>query len=210
MKRLLDIVVSAVLLAVLAPVMAALAAVVACTIGRPILFRQQRPGLHGRPFGLCKYRTMTDARDSSGALLPDSARLTIAGRLLRASSLDELPELLNVLKGDMSLVGPRPLLTRYMPYYTRRERIRHSVRPGMTGWAQVRGRNSSSWDQRLADDVWYVRNRSLWLDAKIVALTCVALIRRKGLVVDPSLAMLDLDEERAGVCPETGREEVTQ
>lgn len=204
MKRVLDIVATGVMLGVLGPVMLALAMVVACSIGRPVLFRQRRPGLLGRPFCLYKFRTMTDARDSSGALSPDSDRLTRVGRLLRKSSLDELPEFLNVLRGDMSLVGPRPLLMRYMPYYTRQEQLRHSVRPGITGWAQVRGRNCSSWDQRLAHDVWYVQNRSIWLDARIIVLTCIAVVRRDGLVVDPRSAMLDLDQERA-----RGREEVT-
>ena len=150
-------------------------------IGAPVFFRQQRPGLHGQPFQMVKFRTMTDARDASGALLPDADRLTPFGRFLRSSSLDELPELWNVVAGDMSLVGPRPLLMRYLPLYTPEQARRHAVRPGVTGWAQVNGRNAISWEQKFAYDVWYVDNLSLWLDLKILGLTVRKIVVREGI-----------------------------
>jgi len=140
-------------------------------LGSPVFFRQIRPGLHGKPFEMIKLRTMTDERDANGDFLPDSVRLTKFGRFLRSSSLDELPELWNVLKGEMSLVGPRPLLVRYLPLYTAHQARRHEVRPGITGWAQVNGRNSISWEDRLDLDVWYVNNRSMMLDLRIIWLT---------------------------------------
>ncbi len=145
------------------------------------MFRQQRPGLHGRPFLLLKFRTMTDARDASGTLLPDAARLTAFGRFLRAASLDELPELLNVLKGDMSLVGPRPLLMQYLGRYTPEQARRHEVRPGITGWAQVNGRNAISWEEKFRLDVWYVDHQSLWLDIRIIAMTIGKILKREGI-----------------------------
>lgn len=165
-------------------------------LGSPVLFRQTRPGLDGLPFKLIKFRTMTDDRDAEGVLLPDAERLTSFGRLLRATSLDELPELWNVLRGDMSLVGPRPLLMRYLPYYTDRERMRHRVRPGLTGWAQLQGRNTVSWDERLALDVWYVENRTMMLDFKILLQTVGVVLKREGVVIDPGAVMKDLDVER--------------
>ena len=156
--------------------------------GRPVFFRQARPGLHGRPFTMLKFRTMTDARDHEGYLLPDAQRLTRLGRFLRSSSLDELPELWNVLRGDMSLVGPRPLLMSYLPYYTEREQKRHLVRPGITGLAQVSGRNLLGWDERLELDVQYVENGSLLLDLRILLQTVVKALGRSDVLVAPSAA----------------------
>ena len=183
MKRAFDVVVATLMLVVLAPVLAVVAGVVAISLGRPVLFRQTRPGLHGKPFTMVKFRTMTDARDAAGALRPNAERLTRAGRFLRASSLDELPELWNVLKGDMSLVGPRPLLMEYLALYTPRQMRRHEVRPGITGWAQVNGRNTASWDERFEMDVWYVDNHTLWLDVRILLLTVWKVVRRDDISV---------------------------
>ena len=152
-----------------------------CKLGTPVLFRQQRPGLGGRPFWLLKFRTMTEARDAAGNLLPDAQRLTGFGRFLRATSLDELPELLNVLKGDMSLVGPRPLLMQYLDRYTPEQARRHEVRPGITGWAQVNGRNAITWEEKFKLDVWYVDNWSLWLDIKIIFMTVWKIFKREGI-----------------------------
>ena len=165
----------------LSPVLAILALLVRVNLGSPVLFRQQRPGLHGKPFHMIKFRTMTDARDAQGALLPDAERLTRFGKFLRSTSLDELPELWNVLRGDMSLVGPRPLLMQYLDRYTPEQARRHAVRPGVTGWAQVNGRNAISWEQKFAYDVWYVDNLSFWLDLKILALTVRKIIVREGI-----------------------------
>lgn len=195
-KRAIDLVIAGVLLIVLSPVFLVVAASIRLTMGSPVLFRQVRPGLHGRPFTMLKFRTMTDARDASGRHLPDSQRLTRLGRWLRATSLDEFPELVNVLKGDMSLVGPRPLLMRYMPYFTDRERIRFAVRPGITGLAQVSGRNALPWDERLELDVRYVEEWSLGLDFRILWMTVRNVLRRSGVEVDPTQVMLDFDEER--------------
>ena len=150
-------------------------------LGSPVFFRQVRPGMHGKPFEMVKFRTMTDARGPDGALLPDADRLTAFGRFLRASSLDELPELWNVIKGDMSLVGPRPLLMEYLPLYSAEQARRHQVRPGITGWAQVNGRNTLSWDDKFALDVWYVDHRTLWLDIKILWLTVKKVIIKEGI-----------------------------
>jgi len=179
-KRLFDIVASALALVVLSPALLLLAAAIRWRMGGPVLFRQRRPGLHGRPFKLLKFRTMTDARGPGGALLPDAARLTSFGRFLRAASLDELPELLNVLKGDMSLVGPRPLLMQYMERYTPEQARRHEVRPGITGWAQVNGRNSTTWEERFTHDIWYVDHQSFLLDCLIMIRTAVILFRGDG------------------------------
>lgn len=150
-------------------------------IGRPVFFRQIRPGLYGRPFEMVKFRTMTDESDADGNLLPDAQRLTKFGKFLRSTSLDELPELWNVLKGDMSLVGPRPLLMEYLPLYTKEQARRHEVRPGITGWAQVNGRNAISWEDKFKLDVWYVDHRSLWLDIKILWLTVKKVLVREGI-----------------------------
>jgi len=176
--------------------MVVIALAIATVMGSPVLFRQRRSGLQGRQFTMLKFRTMRADTDSEGRLLPDALRLTPLGAFLRSTSLDELPQLLNVLKGEMSLVGPRPLMPEYMPYYTQREQLRHTVLPGITGWAQVRGRNQARWDERLAMDVWYVENWSLWLDMRVLALTLMAVLGRTGVVVYPASAMLSLDEER--------------
>jgi len=181
LKRVFDIVVSAVALTVLAPVMGLIALLVWRTMGRPVLFRQARPGLHGKPFVMYKFRTMRDLRDAEGNLLPDEARLTPFGRWLRTTSLDELPELVNVLRGEMSLVGPRPLLMEYLERYTPEQARRHEVKPGITGWAQIHGRNNLSWDERFKLDVWYVDNWSLWLDVKILWRTLWMVLRREGI-----------------------------
>ena len=181
LKRVFDIVVSAVALTVLAPVMGLIALAVWRTMGRPVLFRQARPGLHGKPFVMYKFRTMRDLRDAEGNLLPDEARLTPFGRWLRATSLDELPELVNVLRGEMSLVGPRPLLMEYLERYTPEQARRHEVKPGITGWAQIHGRNNLSWEERLRLDVWYVDHWSLWLDLKILWRTLWMVLRREGI-----------------------------
>jgi lipopolysaccharide/colanic/teichoic acid biosynthesis glycosyltransferase len=181
MKRIFDLTLASLGLLVLAIPMALLALLVRLKLGTPVLFRQVRPGLHGKPFMMLKFRTMTDARGLDGALLPDAERLTPFGRWLRATSLDELPELWNVLKGDMSLVGPRPLLMEYLPLYTPEQARRHEVRPGITGWAQVNGRNALSWEEKFKLDVWYVDNRSLWLDIKILWLTVRKVFAREGI-----------------------------
>jgi sugar transferase EpsL len=181
LKRVFDITVSAVALVVLAPVMGLIALAVWRTMGRPVLFRQARPGLHGKPFVMYKFRTMRDLRDAEGNLLPDEARLTPFGRWLRATSLDELPELVNVLRGEMSLVGPRPLLMEYLERYTPEQARRHEVKPGITGWAQIHGRNNLSWEERLRLDVWYVDHWSLWLDLKILWRTLWMVLRREGI-----------------------------
>ncbi len=181
MKRAFDVVVSALALVVFAPVIALVAILVRRKLGSPVLFVQERPGLEGRPFRMFKFRTMRDAFDERGEPLADSERLTPFGAALRATSLDELPGLANVLKGDMSLVGPRPLLTEYLPLYSPQQARRHEVRPGLTGWAQVNGRNALTWDERFALDVWYVENRSFWLDIRIIFMTARKVIRREGI-----------------------------
>ena len=198
-KRLVDILGALVGLIILSPVMLVVAVVVYVSMGPPVLFRQERAGLNGRPFMLYKFRTMLDLRDERGNLLPDEKRLTRVGRFLRNWSLDELPQFWNVLKGDMSLVGPRPLLMEYLPFYTEREKLRHSVKPGITGWAQINGRNLLSWNERLEMDVWYVENWSILLDIKILFLTVIAVLNKKGLIVNPRSVMLDLDEERSQI-----------
>ena len=180
-KRFLDLILTIPAFVLLSPVLIVTALLVRCKLGKPVLFTQQRPGLGGRPFKIFKFRTMTDARDADGALLPDSARLTRLGRFLRATSIDELPELFNVLKGDMSLVGPRPLLMQYLDRYTPEQARRHEVRPGITGWAQVNGRNAISWEEKFKLDVWYVAHWSLWLDIKIIILTIWKIIKREGI-----------------------------
>lgn len=194
-KRLFDASVAAVLLVCLAPLLAVIAAGVWLTSGRPIIFSQVRPGRGGIPFTIYKFRTMRSISTSGNR--SESARLTAFGRILRRTSLDELPELFNVLRGDMSLVGPRPLLTEYLPYYTDIERMRHSVRPGITGWAQVNGRNALTWDERLALDVWYVQNRSFRLDMGILLKTIAAVAGARGVQIDPRSVMDDLHVERS-------------
>lgn len=180
-KRLLDIIIAAAALVLLSPVLLLLAWQIRRKLGTPILFRQVRPGRGGIPFVMYKFRTMRDAADENGRPLPDAERLTPFGRKLRAASLDELPELWNVLKGDMSLVGPRPLLMEYLPLYNAEQRRRHLVRPGITGWAQVNGRNAILWPEKFRLDVWYVENRSLLLDIKILFLTVKKVLDRSGI-----------------------------
>jgi len=180
-KRLFDLAVAVSASVIAAPILGLVALLVRAKLGAPVLFRQTRPGLYGKPFTLYKFRTMTDARDAQGNLLPDAARLTPFGRFLRSTSLDELPELWNVLRGDMSLVGPRPLLMQYLDRYTPDQARRHEVRPGITGWAQVNGRNALTWEQKFALDVWYVDHLSFWLDLKIIALTLWKILKREGI-----------------------------
>lgn len=180
-KRTLDRVLALGALAATAPVLGAAALAVRLTMGKPVLFTQTRPGLHGKPFRIYKMRTMTDARDSRGELLADSERLTALGNLLRATSIDDLPNLLNVLKGDLSLVGPRPLLMQYLPLYSPEQARRHEVLPGITGWAQVRGRNALGWEAKFELDVWYVDHWSPWLDLRILARTVLAVVAREGV-----------------------------
>jgi lipopolysaccharide/colanic/teichoic acid biosynthesis glycosyltransferase len=181
LKRIIDVLAAAAGLVVLAPVLAAVALLIRLRMGGPVLFRQARPGLRGRPFVLYKFRTMREAVGPDGAPRPDAERLTALGRSLRRTSLDELPQLWNVLRGDLSLVGPRPLLAEYLPLYTPEQARRHEVRPGITGWAQVHGRNAIGWDEKFRRDVWYVDHWSLGLDAKILALTVVKVLRREGI-----------------------------
>lgn len=181
MKRFLDVLLSGAALVLFSPLLLVLGILVRRRLGSPVLFKQPRPGLNGQLFTLMKFRTMTDERGPDGELLPDSMRLTPFGRWLRATSLDELPTLWNVLRGDMSLVGPRPLLPRYLDRYSFRQARRHEVRPGLTGWAQVNGRNAVGWDERLEMDVWYVENRSLLLDLQILALTVKQVLKRDGV-----------------------------
>ncbi len=181
MKRLFDLLLASLALLLLCIPLLFLIRQIRRKLGSPVFFRQTRPGRHGRPFNMVKFRTMTDARGPDGQLLPDADRLTAFGRFLRSSSLDELPELWNVLKGDMSLVGPRPLLMEYLPLYSPDQARRHAVRPGITGWAQVNGRNTLSWDDKFKLDVWYVDHRTLWLDIKILWLTVRKVLVREGI-----------------------------
>lgn len=180
-KRFLDLFFASISIFIFAPVFIILSILIRIVLGQPIIFTQQRPGLHGQPFTLYKFRTMTNKIDLDGNLLPDAERLTRFGLFLRASSLDELPELINVVKGDMSLVGPRPLLIDYLELYTPQQNRRHSVRPGITGWAQVNGRNALNWEEKFDLDVWYVDNYSLLLDIRIILMTIVSIIKRDGI-----------------------------
>lgn len=189
-KRILDLCLALPALILASPLLALIAVMVRRRLGAPVFFYQQRPGLGGRPFRIVKLRTMTDATDANGALLPDEDRLTPFGAFLRRTSLDELPELLNVVRGDMSLVGPRPLLMQYLPLYTPEQMRRHDVRPGITGWAQIHGRNAISWEEKFALDVWYADHLSLWLDLKIIALTVWKVLRREG-ISQPGYATAD-------------------
>jgi lipopolysaccharide/colanic/teichoic acid biosynthesis glycosyltransferase len=188
-KRGLDLLVAGIALIGLGPVLLVVALLVRLKLGTPVLFKQQRPGLHGRPFRLLKFRTMLDAFDNEGRALPDSARLTSFGRMLRSSSLDELPELLNILRGDMSLVGPRPLLMQYLPLYSQEQARRHDVRPGLTGWAQVNGRNALSWEEKFALDIWYVESRTLMLDLRILWMTARKVLFREGISAEGEATM---------------------
>ncbi|PSL02682.1 sugar transferase [Cecembia rubra] len=181
MKRIFDFIVALAALLVLSPMLFVVGLLVGFKLGSPIFFKQQRPGKSGKPFYILKFRTMTDERDSNGVLLPEEIRLTSFGLWLRSTSLDELPELINVLKGEMSLVGPRPLLMEYLPLYSDRQRRRMDVRPGITGWAQINGRNSISWNEKFDLDVWYVENRTFFLDVKIIWLTILKVFNREGI-----------------------------
>ena len=181
MKRLVDILIAVASVILLTPIFILIGFFVRIRIGSPVLFRQVRPGLHGRPFVIYKFRTMTDKRDEDGNLLPDGERLTRLGRFLRKTSLDELPEFFNVIKGDMSIVGPRPLLMQYLDRYTPEQARRHEVKPGITGWAQVNGRNAITWEEKFKLDVWYVDNWSLWLDLKIILMTVRKILKREGI-----------------------------
>lgn len=189
MKRLLDLFLGLLFLILLGIPMIVLALVVLFSMGRPVLFKQPRPGLHGAPFTIMKFRTMSDKRDMNGQLLPDGSRLTLTGRFLRKYSLDELPQLLNVIKGDLSFVGPRPLLMKYLPLYSPEQARRHEVKPGITGWVQVNGRNAISWDEKFKLDVWYVDHRSFILDMKILWLTVSKVLSREGVSADNSATM---------------------
>ena len=188
-KRFVDVTGAVIVLVLLGPALALLAAAIRLSMGSPVLFRQVRIGRNERRFCIFKFRTMQDLRSASGELLPDSERLTGLGRFIRTLSVDELPQLWNVLKGDMSLVGPRPLLPEYLPRYTPRQRRRHEVMPGITGWAQVNGRNALRWERRFELDVWYVENFSLWLDIRILALTVAGVLRREGVTQDGHATM---------------------
>ena len=199
-KRLFDLFLAAAALLILAPMLAALALAVRLAIGTPILFKQQRPGLRGRPFTIYKFRTMSNARDVAGGLLPDAERLGWFGTFLRSTSLDELPELINVLRGEMSIVGPRPLLMEYLPRYSAEQMRRHDVLPGITGLAQITGRNKASWPRKFELDVWYVDHRSMWLDLKIIAATVWKVLQRDGINLSHRLSSE----------PFTGNAEVTQ
>lgn len=196
-KRLIDIVVASVCLIVAGPLMIVVAIGIRATMGSPVLFRQRRPGLDGRIFTVMKFRTMCVDRERECQSQFDAHRVTPLGRILRHSSLDELPQLFNVLRGDMSLVGPRPLLPEYLPYYSEREALRHTVRPGITGWAQVNGRNRLSWDERLALDVWYAEHQSMLLDLRILYLTAIRVLQRRDINLNPQVNLLPLDQERA-------------
>lgn len=188
-KRGMDLVLSGIALLVLSPVYVVLAVLVRIKLGKPVLFSQERPGRYGKIFKMYKFRSMTDARDAKGALLSDEERLTEFGRLLRATSLDELPELWNIFKGDMSIVGPRPLLVRYLPRYNKRQRHRHDVRPGLTGWAQVNGRNAITWEQKFEYDIQYVKRESFFFDLVIILMTAGKVLRRSGISQEGNATM---------------------
>jgi len=192
-KRAIDIFGSAFGLILLSPLLLVTALLIRITIGKPILFKQVRPGLSERPFIIYKYRTMTNKKTADGSLLPDKERLPKLGVILRKSSIDELPELWNVLKGDMSLVGPRPLLMQYLMLYNERQRRRHEVRPGITGWAQVNGRNTASWEQKFENDLWYIDNQSFWLDVRILVRTIVKVFIREGISAPGEATMTTFD-----------------
>lgn len=204
-KRLLDVILSLCILIVLSPVLLLLAVLVRVKLGSPVLFKQERPGLNEKIFTLYKFRTMTDARDGDGNLLPDKDRLTSFGRFLRASSLDELPEFLNILKGDMSFIGPRPLLVSYLPYYTKEESLRHTVRPGLTGLAQVSGRNFLDWDRRLEKDVEYVKGLSFAMDMKVLFLTVKVVLGKSDVAEDTNQAEGNFAQIRKERLERTGR-----
>lgn len=201
-KRCVDFILALVAIIVLSPVLVVVAILVRRKLGSPVLYKQQRPGLHERIFTIYKFRTMTDERDVNGELMPDEIRLTKFGKILRSTSLDELPELFNILKGDMAIVGPRPLLVQYLPLYNRRQKLRHTVRPGITGYAQVNGRNSISWGEKFELDVKYVETISAWIDMKIFLKTIKSVVAREGISSETSVTM----EAFTGNEAETGTE----
>jgi lipopolysaccharide/colanic/teichoic acid biosynthesis glycosyltransferase len=203
LKRAIDVALVFIGMVLLAPLFLVLAWRVRRDLGSPVLFRQRRPGLHGEAFDLLKFRTMTDERGADGELLPDEQRLTPFGRWLRSTSLDELPEMVNVLKGEMSLVGPRPLLVEYLALYTPEQARRHEVRPGITGWTQVNGRNDLSWEEKFALDTWYVDHRSLWLDVRILLRTLYVMVARRGVAMPGSVTSVPFDGPGDGPGPGT-------
>jgi len=189
LKQLFDIVLASILILLFLPVYIIVSLLILLKMGRPILFRQKRPGLHAKIFGIYKFRTMTNKKDDHGELLPDEQRLIGIGKFIRSTSLDELPQLFNVIKGDMSFVGPRPLLIEYLPRYNGKQKKRHTVKPGITGWAQVNGRNAISWEQKFEYDVWYVEHQSFWLDMKILWMTFLKVIKRSDISSDTAVTM---------------------
>ncbi len=189
MKRVIDLVISVTLLIVASPILFAVAIMIHGKMGPPVLFKQERPGLYGSPFFLYKFRTMTNGQDDQGNILSDQRRLTKLGLFLRKYSLDEFPQLVNVLKGEMSLVGPRPLLMEYLPIYTDDQKLRHNVKPGITGWAQVNGRNAITWEEKFKLDNWYVENQSILLDLKIIWLTTIKVIKKEGITYQGHVSM---------------------
>lgn len=195
-KRMLDFILSLIAIIILSPFILVIAILVRIKLGKPIIFKQERPGKDEEIFTLYKFRTMTDEKDKEGNLLPDEVRLTKFGKLLRSTSLDELPELINILKGDMSIVGPRPLLIKYLPYYTEEERHRHDVRPGLTGLAQTHGRNTSKWDERFRLDLQYIEDIKFTKDVKIIFETIKKVLKKEDILVGKEHIMLNLDEER--------------
>lgn len=203
-KRLLDLLLSSLAIVLLSPVLLIVALLVRVKLGSPVLFHQERPGKDEKIFTLCKFRTMTDQRDAQGKLLPDHVRLTKFGKLLRATSLDELPELFNIWKGDMSIIGPRPLLVSYLPWYTQEEKLRHTVRPGLTGLAQVSGRNFLNWDRRLAKDVEYVKHLSFAMDLKVLWMTVAVVFARNEVAEDTAAAEGNLAEIRKNAAARNG------
>jgi len=189
LKRVFDIILALILIVLFSPIYIIVSILILIKMGRPILFRQKRPGLHEKIFGIYKFRTMTNEKDEHGALLPDEQRLVGIGKTIRSLSLDELPQLFNVLKGDMSFVGPRPLLVEYLPLYNERQKKRHDVKPGITGWAQVNGRNAISWEEKFELDVWYVEHQSFWLDMKILWMTFLKVVKRSDISSESSATM---------------------
>jgi len=188
-KRLFDIILALILILLFSPLYIIVSLLIFIKMGSPILFRQKRPSLHEKIFGIYKFRTMTNEKDEHGELLPDAQRLVSIGKFIRSTSLDELPQIFNVLKGDMSFVGPRPLLIEYLPLYNEKQKKRHDVKPGITGWAQVNGRNAISWEQKFEYDVWYVENKSFWLDMKILWLTFLKVVKRSDISQDGQATM---------------------
>lgn len=204
MKRVFDFLVAGLLLIILIPVLLIVAFLITVKLGTPVLFIQSRPGLYGRPFDIIKFRTMTNEKDNEGNLLPNENRMTSFGSFLRSTSLDELPALFNVLKGEMSLVGPRPLRKHYLPLYSDFQMRRHNVKPGITGWAQVNGRNAISWDERFEMDVWYVNNQSFWLDLKILFLTVLKVVKREDIAHEGDVSMPPFEGNNREEIPKTG------